>query len=186
MRTYIHYSLTKLPVCYRGNKVMGKSRTVRTTGDRSLVTCPKCQALAGIADEKRDAILDRRFGDLVAKRVMPDGSVFCICEPEDGRECGRGRTCTRNQLTSHSVQRCWTCAKARQRGANGRRNREMDWQPRAETPAAPKCICLKRTIEGRSFVVRNEACPVAGHGWLVREWRRGGSEIDSPAAGQML
>jgi hypothetical protein len=173
--SFIHFSLRKLPVCYVTTRFAVKSRRgFKTTANRAEVTCPKCIDRLGA---KTDAELytdrkgrvgiyvGRRFGDLVVKRVMPDGdTIFCVCK------CDRTRTLARGQLTGKSISSCKHCASINRKHLSKKRS---DWTPSQPKPSPdPVCICAERLVDGKAFQIRNERCPVPGHGWMgmARPW----------------
>jgi hypothetical protein len=132
-------------------------------------------------------IIDERFGSLVVKRQHPDGTLFCVCEPETGR-CyspqGEGtRTVSRTQLTSRAIQSCSACAVAHKlmcRRGNGnitKPNTEPSPEPKKVEPK-PKpiieCVgCTTRIIDRVSYLCVDVDCPKHSPMYKVEEgWQR--------------
>lgn len=119
-------------------------------------------------------LLEERFGSLIVKREQLDGTLFCICQPEQGscfHVTGMGtRTVTRRQLTTKAIQSCGACAVAHKLMSRpGKGGKVFTEAPEPKPQTLPEPVC-KGCVKDGEFLWAQPDCPT--HGIATLPWNR--------------
>lgn len=114
--------------------------------------------------------LDKRYGSLVVKRVLDDGRLFCICEPKNGRVCGRTREVKPSELSS--VKQCRFCS---QLWRQGKSDKAHILPPKIEPiREIPKPVCKGCRPAEPGKVWARPDCPVH---WISTSYERNAEKV---------